>query len=101
VVDILMIVRAGVNKNELAERVQRAGAETPVRTGLRLAQALFGNEACGDLLENVHPRSGDAMAAWLVNGRTVVLAQSNLRSRYSWRRQFYRWMLRQSPLSAA
>ncbi|MCC0018151.1 MAG: nucleotidyltransferase family protein [Rhodobiaceae bacterium] len=101
IVDMMMIARAGVDGRELAERARRSGAETPVRTGLSIAHAIFGCEACRALLSAVDARSTDMLARLLVSPHCVLHAQSSHRARHSWRRQAYRWLLaRQAPIAA-
>ncbi|MFN0263140.1 nucleotidyltransferase family protein [Tepidamorphus sp. 3E244] len=101
VTDMLMVARAGVDADALVDLTGRCGANTPVRTGLALAHAIFADELLKQLGDAVPPVRGDLPARLLVTAGTVLEAQGPRRGRASWRRQAYRLILDKQPANEA
>ena len=93
VVDGLMIVRMGVDPDELRERAARSGAILPVATLLRLTGELYGCEAGMELLEALQPVRWASLERRLITPAMVVSAKDRDRLRLRPQRYFYRRLL--------
>ena len=99
VVDGLMIVRMGVDKDELAERAKRSNSKLAVATMLRLAAEIFGCCACRDLYRQLQPIPSAALERRLITAPMVVSAKDPHRWRFLPQRYLYRYLLRRAPVA--
>lgn len=94
VVDGLVLVRAGVDKDELAERAGRSNAGLAVKTMVRLAAEIFDCADCRSLADHLGQVRGARWERRLITSEMVLGAKDSDRWRLLPQRYIYRAMLR-------
>jgi putative nucleotidyltransferase-like protein len=94
VVDGLVLVRAGVDADELEERAKRSNAVLAVKTMLRLASEIFDSPESGVLAARLRPAHGAAWEHRLISASMVLGAKNADRWRLLPQRYVYRALLR-------
>ena len=92
-VDILTIVRHGVDSAELRSRVDETGSLLVVRTGLDLTRRMFDCSECAELLQALPSARHGWLASRLLTPATVISAFGPARPMHSWRRQAFRVLM--------
>lgn len=94
VVDGLVLVRAGVDADELEERARRSNAVLAVKTMLRLASEIFDSAESAELAARLRPAHGAAWEHRLITASMVLGAKNADRWRLLPQRYLYRALLR-------
>ncbi len=94
VVDGLVLVRAGVDADELEERARRSNAVLAVKTMLRLAAEIFDSPESAELAARLRPAHGAAWEHRLITASMVLGAKNADRWRLLPQRYLYRALLR-------
>ena len=99
VVDVYQAARA-LNGAEEERRfdglMERTGARFAAIVGLDLAHRLSGEPRCRELARALGPVRRTAVARRLMSPATITSAMSGVRSLYSWRRQAFRALIKES-----
>jgi hypothetical protein len=98
VVDVCQAARAlqgGAEERRFEEMVKAANARFIAVTGLLLADRIFGEPRCREIADALGPVRHRGIAGLLLDRTVIMSTMDHRRARHGWRRQAFRWLIRQ------